>query len=189
MNKPANRDHGRQGTSFNSLRPIDASAFKNASSGVVVWGSVLLIWVLSLLPWRHWEYAPDFLMLVLAFWTLHEPRKVNMTMAFVLGLLMDAHDTSFLGEHAMSYVLACYGVIALSRRLQLFGSFAQMIYLLPVFFIASAIPRFLHAWFAGEWGGWSWCLAAVFTGVLWPLADFLLLLPHRRLDEADDGSA
>lgn len=189
MTKPVGREPRQGGSSLSSLRPIDASPFKNESSGLVVWGSVFLVWVLSMLPWRHWEYAPDFLMLVLAFWTLHEPRKVNMLMAFVLGLFMDAHDSSFLGEHGMAYVLACYGVIVLSRRLLLFGAFAQMVYLLPVFFVASAIPQFLHAWFAGEWAGWSWGAAALLTGVLWPLADFLLLLPHRRLDEADDGSA
>lgn len=176
-------------SSLSSLQPIDSSPFKNRSGPWVVWGSVFLTWLIMLLPWRQWSPAPDLLMLVLAFWVLHEPRRVNMLWAFSLGILIDVHDTAFLGQHALGYVLAAYGVIVLSRRLLQFEPIVQLTHLIPIFIIANAFPNVMHAWLAGEWGGWAWVLSACLTGMLWPLADFLLFLPHRRLDEADDGSA
>src|SRR5690625_390357 len=175
--------------SIGALQPLDTSPFRHPSSPWLIGGSIFLVWLLSLLPWRIWIEAPDLLMLVLCFWALHEPHRVNMLLGFFLGILIDVHDGSLLGEHALGYVLAIYGVHVLSRRLLLFGAWVQAFHLLPVFIVALAIPRFAHAWMAGEWIGWGWTLSAVFIALLWPLTDFLLFLPQRRLDVGDDDGA
>src|SRR5690606_32633129 len=85
-------------SSLSSLEPIDTAPFRSPSSGVFVWGTILFMWLLSLLPWRLWQPAPDLLLLVLLFWCLNEPRRVGLTAAFVFGLLMDVHDGGMLGE-------------------------------------------------------------------------------------------
>lgn len=175
-------------SSLNALQPIDSSPFKPASSGWMVWSTIFLMWLAVLLPWRLWPMAPDLLLLVLCFWTLHEPRRVTLLIGFLLGLLLDVHGGALLGEHALSYVLAMYGVGLMRRRLLLFNALVQVVYLLPVWLIALAIPRFIHAWLVGEWAGWDWVWSAVFMAALWPLVDFLFMLPHRRLDDADDSS-
>ena len=60
------------------------------------------MWLVSLLPWRLWQGAPDVLILIIAFWCAHEPRRVGLFTAFTFGLLMDVHDAGLLGEHALS---------------------------------------------------------------------------------------
>lgn len=174
---------------LSSLQPIDSSPFKPVSSGFMVWGSIFLLWMLSLLPWRLWLIAPDLLLMVLCFWTLHEPNRVNMLVGFLLGLLLDVHGGALLGEHALSYVLAIYGVGLLRRRLLLFSPLVQLLHLFPIWLVALAVSNFAHAWFTGEWVGWSWGWSAVFMAALWPMADFLLLLPHRRLDDAEESTS
>jgi rod shape-determining protein MreD len=47
----------------------------------------------------------------------------------------------------------------------------------------------LHAWLVGEWSGWEWAGGTLLTAALWPLADSVLFLPQRRLDESDSGSS
>ncbi|HLS16940.1 MAG TPA: rod shape-determining protein MreD [Paenalcaligenes sp.] len=173
-------------SSIGALQPLDTSPFRHPSSPWLIGGSIFLVWLVSLLPWRIWVQAPDLLMLVLCFWALHEPRRVNMLLGFFLGILIDVHDGSLLGEHALGYVLAIYGVHVLRRRLLLFNAGVQAIHLLPVFLVALAVPRFAHAWLVGEWMGWGWGLSAVFIALLWPLVDFLLFLPQRRLDASDE---
>ena len=139
----------RSSSSLSSLQPIDSSPFKNRSGSWIVWGSIFLTWLVMLLPWRQWVPAPDLLMLVLSFWILHEPRRVNMLWAFSLGILIDVHDASFLGEHALSYVLAAYGVIVLSLRLLQFEPTIQLMHLKPNYYVANAIPDLLQALIAG----------------------------------------
>ncbi|WP_322999356.1 rod shape-determining protein MreD [Castellaniella sp.] len=171
-----------------SLQPVDAAPFHRPSSAWLVWGTLLLVWLASLLPWRLWQPVPDMLLLVLAFWCLHEPGRVGLLTAFVLGLLMDVHDSGLLGLHALNYVLCAYGVLRLHRRLQHFNVWVQTLHLIPVFVVAALVSRLLGAWLNGEWVGWDWLWASLITGALLPLADVLLLLPQRRLD-GDDGGA
>src|SRR5690554_3736803 len=178
----------RHHPSLAALQPIDTTPFKRPSSLVFVWVTVILLWLISLLPWRLWEPAPDVLLVVIAFWCLHEPRRINMAVAFAFGLLLDVHDASLLGVHVLVYTLVAYGVQLLSRRLLRFNAVVQAIHLLPVFILAEAVARLAHVWLAGEWAGWAWLWSALLTVVLWPLADALLLMPQRRLDAADSSS-
>ncbi|WP_237173295.1 rod shape-determining protein MreD [Paracandidimonas lactea] len=178
----------RRVSSLARLEPIDTSPFKRPSSVLFVWFTLLLVWLISLLPWREWQPAPDLLLLVIAFWCVNEPRRVSMLAAFVFGLLVDVHAGTMLGGQALVYTLAAYGATALQRRLQHFNAVVQAIHMLPVFVLAQFIGRVIYAWLSGEWAGWAWLWSAVFMAVLWPLADLLLLLPQRRLDDNDAGS-
>ncbi|PLC50462.1 rod shape-determining protein MreD [Pollutimonas subterranea] len=180
---------GQRRSSLSSLEPIDASPFKRPSSPLFVWFTLLLIWLVSLLPWRLWQPAPDLLLLVIAFWCLNEPTRVNMLAAFCIGLLMDVHDGGLLGEQALTFSVAAYGSLLLRRRLQRFNSIVQAIHMVPVFVLSEAVSRLAHSWLAGEWVGWAWLWSALFTAMLWPLADVLLHMPQRRLDETESGSA
>ena len=108
------------------------------------------MWLVSLLPWRLWQGAPDVLILIIAFWCAHEPRRVGLFTAFTFGLLMDVHDAGLLGEHALSHTLIAYGAVALQRRLQRFDLWSQAMHMLPVFFAARLLVQIIHAWLAGS---------------------------------------
>lgn len=187
-NKPAsNGASGRQASALSALQPIDTAPFKRPSGLVFIWFTIVATWLISLLPWRLWQPAPDLLLLIIVFWCLHEPRRINMGIAFAFGLLLDVHDASLLGVQALSYTLVAYGVQLLSRRMFRFNVVVQAIHLVPVFVVAEGVSRLVHVWLAGEWAGWAWLWSALFTVALWPLADVLLLMPQRRLDETDAG--
>jgi len=175
----------RRRSALTALQPIDAAPFRRPSGLFFIWATVLLMWLVSLLPWRMWQPAPDMLLLVIAFWCLHEPRRITMAVAFLFGLLMDVHDAGLLGEQALTYTLVAYGTQILSRRILRFNVVVQAIHLVPVLVLAEGVARLAHAWLAGEWAGWAWLWSALFTVALWPLADELLLMPQRRLDAAD----
>lgn len=179
----------RKGTSLSSLEPIDTTPFRRvAASPAFIWLTIVLVWLFSLLPWRVWQPAPDLLLLVIAYWCLNEPGRVGMLSAFFFGLLMDVHDGSLLGVHALTYTLAAYGTLALSRRLQRFNSVVQCLHILPIFVIAKSASRLIEAWLAGEWLGWGWLWSAILMALLWPLVDVLLQMPRRQLEEGDGGS-
>ncbi|MBP6019761.1 MAG: rod shape-determining protein MreD [Burkholderiaceae bacterium] len=170
------------------LQPIDDAPFRRPASGLFLWFTIIAVWLISLLPWRLWQPAPELLLLVLAFWCLNEPQRVGMLTAFCFGLLLDVHDGALLGEHALVFTLVAYGAVTLRRRLQRFDAVIQAIHMAPVFVIAAAVSTLTHAWLAGEWAGWQWLWSALFTAALWPVADILLHMPQRRLDEADSSS-
>ena len=62
-------------------------------------------------------WLPDILAVSIFFWGIHQPRRVGMATAFVLGLLMDVQHSALLGQHALSYVVLSYFAFSMHRRL------------------------------------------------------------------------
>lgn len=151
------------------------------SEGWVVWGSLFVVFLVSLLPWRLMEAVPDLLMLLLAFWCVHEPRRVGLVTAFLLGLLIDVHDAGPLGQYALTYTLACYGGIVLHRRLLRFDLWRQALHMLPVLVASRALTVVVCALLTGSWPGWFWLTGMLVTALLWVPVGWLLLLPGNRL--------
>jgi rod shape-determining protein MreD len=151
-----------------------------------VWGSIVVALLLALLPFGASPWVPDWVALALVFWNVHQPRRVGMAAAFVLGLLLDVHAGALLGEHALAYTLLTYGAIALHRRVQWFPIGGQMLIVLPLLLLAQAVVLLVRLWVGGEFPGWSYFLSAVVGTLLWPLLTRLLLAPQRRPLERDE---
>ncbi len=147
----------------------------------VVWGSIFLAFLLSLLPWRSSPWSPDLLVLVVAFWVVHEGGRIGLVTGFLLGLFMDVHDAGPLGQHALTYVLVCYGAVVLRRRLLRFNLWRQALHMLPVFVLAKALSLALTSLLMGTWPGWLWMTGVSMAGVLWVPVGWILLLPGNRL--------
>ena len=58
--------------------------------------------------WGRASWLPDILALALVFWTIHQPLRVGVGAAFFLGLVMDVHQSSLLGQHALAYTCLLY---------------------------------------------------------------------------------
>lgn len=151
------------------------------TEGVVVWGSILVAFLLSLLPWRLSPWAPDLLILVIAFWVVHEGSRVGLVTGFLLGLLMDVHDVGPLGQHALTYVLVCFGAVVLRRRMLRFNLWRQALHMLPVFVVARAISLAVTSLLMGVWPGWDSMVGVSLSGLLWVPVGWILLLPGNRL--------
>ena len=149
--------------------------------------TLLMAFAFNLVPMGRVPALPDVVALVLMFWNVHEPRRVGVGVAFVLGLLMDVHDGALLGQHALAYTLLSFLAITVHRRLGGFSAGSQMLQVLPLLFAAHAVSLTVRMFAGGMFPGWSLLLAPVFEALLWPLADWLLLAPQRRAPDRDQN--
>jgi rod shape-determining protein MreD len=108
---------------------------KRPATAGVIFASFVAAFALSAFEWTGgWLLLrPDFMLLVLLFWTIHEPRSIGQGMAFALGLLMDVSDSMLLGQHALAYVIAVYGAQVLRVRILAFGLLEQTLHVLGFF--------------------------------------------------------
>jgi rod shape-determining protein MreD len=125
--------------------------------------SLLLALLLNFLPTSVWPGVPDWLALVIVFWSVREPRMVGMGLAFLLGLAMDVADASLLGQHALAYVLAAYGGSALSRRILWFPLGQQALQVFPLLLLAQLVPFAVWAMVGAELPGMG-VLSRAFSG-------------------------
>lgn len=140
------------------------------------------------LPRDGWALAvPDWVALTLVFWNIHQPRRVGLTVAWLLGLIMDVNNASLLGEHALAYSILSYAAISLHRRVRWFGMSGQVVYVLPLFLAAQAVVVIIRLVVGGTFPGMLFFAASLVATLLWPLVTFVYLAPQRRATDKDEN--
>lgn len=152
-----------------------------------IWLSLALALALSLLPLGRVPWWPDLLSVVLVFWAVQQPERIGLTVAFVLGLLMDVQEGSMLGQHALAYALQVAMAVLLSRRILWGGVWVQALYVLPLFLIGHLALLLTGLAGGGVLPGWALAYAPLIETALWPLATWMLLAPQRRPPDQDDN--
>lgn len=132
-------------------------------------------------------WMPDLLALTLVFWVVHQPLRVGVTTAFVLGLLLDVHHGAVLGQNALAYVVASYFAAVLRRRLQWFDLGTQALHLFPVLVVMHALQAVASLLSGRSWPNAWLLLAPCLEALLWPLFTVLLLAPQRRAHDPDNN--
>jgi rod shape-determining protein MreD len=154
---------------------------------IFIWLSLLAALMLNMLPLGRVPWMPDFLALVLVFWSVHQPQRVGIGASFVFGLFMDVHQAALLGQHAWSYTALSFFAITIHRRLLWFTVPSQALQVLPLFAAAHAIELAIRLLSGGVFPGWPLLLAPAIESVLWPVVSVLLLAPQRRAPDRDEN--
>lgn len=135
--------------------------------------ALLLDFVPLPLPWGHW--LPEFTALMMLFWLLQRPELVGISMAFILGLLLDIGSGASLGQHALAFTVAAYMVQRKQRQIQLYAFGLQAAAILAALLLIQALLVLVFFFQQHQFAGWG-MLASPFVGaLLWPLLNTLML--------------
>ena len=143
-----------------------------------VWLTLVLAFLLNLVPLGRMPAMPDFLAVVLVFWNVHQSRRVGIG----IGLPVrpgDGRARRRRARPARAGLHAAGLLPTIHRRLLWFTVPSQAVQILPLFFAAApglaggAHDRRRHV------PGWDLLLAPVLEALLWPLVHGLLLAPQR----------
>lgn len=139
---------------------------------------LLALFANMLLDLLHWSWLPDLLGLVLLFWTVHQNRRIGMTIAFVFGLIMDVHQSALLGQNALAYVGLTYLGLLMQRRLLWFPVQEQALQVLPLFLFSAAVQVITRLFVGDGWPGWGVLMGPLLQALLWPVIGAMLLAPN-----------
>lgn len=140
--------------------------------------SLLVALILNFLPTSAWPWVPDWVALVLVFWSIREPRRVGMGAGFLLGVAMDVADVSLLGQHALAYVLASYGAAYLSRRILWFPLLQQALHVLPLLLLVQLVQFGVRVMPGASLPGLDYFIGPLVGVCLWWPLTLILLLPQ-----------
>lgn len=158
------------------LTPVARDVMKRPASAGLIFFSLAVAYLIEVLPWSGAMLLvrPDFMLLVLLFWVIHEPRNVGQGMAFTLGLLVDVSDSTLLGQHAMAYVIAVFGAQVLRVRILQFPLGEQTLHILAVCLVASMVFLLLNLGLGADFPGILFFVSPVLTALLWAPTTWLL---------------
>ena len=149
--------------------------------------TVVLALLFNLMPWGDLVGVPDMVALVLAFWCVHQPRKMGIGIAWFVGLIMDAGYGALLGQHAFAYAFLAFGAITLHRRILWFSQWQQAAHVLVLLLASQCLMLVVRLVAGGVFPGPLYFAESLTAAALWPTATFLLLLPQRRPESVDEN--
>lgn len=123
---------------------------------------------------------PDFLVLVVFYWSIEQPRAGGLALAFFSGLALDLVSGVVLGQHALALTLTAAWATNLRLRIRVFSILSQC---LTVFALLTGY-QFIIFWIDGATGNpvtaYSRWLAPVIGALIWPLMVGVLSKLHER---------
>ena len=135
---------------------------------------VALMLAIVPLPFPLDIMRPDFLVLVVFYWSILAPRVGGLALAFVAGLALDVLHGIVLGQHAFALTLMAAWATQVRLRVRVFSMLHQS---LTIFAFLTGY-QFILFWIDGATGNpvtsLSRWFAPVIGAVIWPvLAGFL----------------
>jgi rod shape-determining protein MreD len=149
--------------------------------------TVMLALLFNLLPWRNTAGVPDLTAAVLAFWCIHQPRRVGIGVAWTLGLLLDVGNGALLGQHALGYAVLAFLALAVHRRILWFPLWQQALHLLLLLLSTQLLTLVIRLAAGAGFPGWTYFVGSFICAALWPVLSFLLLLPQQRAEMMDEN--
>lgn len=158
------------------LTPVARDVAKAPASGGLLFASLFAAYLVQVMPWSgNWLLTrPDFVLVVLLFWAIHEPRAIGQFAAFALGLVIDVSDSMLLGQHAFAYVIAVYGAQVLRVRILAFYLPEQTLHVLGLTIVASCVMLMLNLLLGADFPGFAFFVSPVLTALLWAPVNWIL---------------
>ncbi len=113
-------------------------------------------------------YRPDWVGLVLIYWCLAVPDRVNVGYGWVTGLLMDVLTGTLLGQHALSLTLMAYLTVKLHQRIRLYPMWQQSLTVLLLLTLHQLLTMWVHGITGQPSHGWFYWLPSFIGMALWP---------------------
>lgn len=144
--------------------------------------SALVALTLAILPLPKAldPFRPDFLVLVVFYWSIESPRAGGLTLAFFAGLALDVVHGVVLGQHALALTLMAAWATNLRLRLRVFSVLSQSL----TIFMLLTLYQFMLFWIDGatgnpvvNYGRW---LAPVIGAAIWPILSATLSRARER---------
>lgn len=153
--------------------------FRNNGFIILITLLIALMATIAPMPISVDAFRPDWVLIVLVYWCLALPTKVNIFTAWVMGFILDVLLGSVLGVHACAMALSIYIVVVNFQKIRNFSVWQQAL----IIGVLSAQYNLIVFWiqrFLSDVVFLSSYLYPVFTTIiLWPWI-FLLLRRVRR---------
>ncbi len=149
----------------------------------VIYVSIFIAFVLEVLPMPIGTdiYRPDWLLLVLVYWNIALPQRVNLGVAFICGILLDVLLGNSLGINSLGLVIVVYITSIHYQRLRNYSVWQQMAVLGLLCALYNVTVFWLHHWLTDVLFQFTYFWPIVTSVFLWPWLFWMLRKIRRQL--------
>lgn len=140
-----------------------------------------LVLSISLFPVGWFEFRPEWLGLVVFYWTFRAPAQFGILMAWCLGLLLDVLEATPLGTNALGMALIAFLVLTIHQRLRMYPLPQQCLMVFLLLGINQMLVHFIKQLLGADTAGFSYLWPALTSAIAWPFVSGLLDRLNRKL--------
>ena len=143
--------------------------------------TLFVAFMLTVMPLPEWvvEFRPDWVTLVMIYWSMALPARTGVTIAWLMGLMLHVSHGAILGQHALGLMLVVYIVHIQHQRLRVASLVQQAI----VIFFLLLLKQLIVLWVSGIVGHaphtWLYFMPTITGAMLWPWI-YIILRDMRR---------
>lgn len=142
---------------------------------------VSLVLSISLFPMDWFEFRPEWLGLMVFYWTFRAPAQFGIVLAWCAGLLLDVLESTPLGVNAMAMALVAFLVLTVHQRLRMFPIPQQCLMVFLLLGINQMLVHFIKQVLGADSTGFSYLWPALTSALVWPPLCILLDNLNRKL--------
>lgn len=142
----------------------------------VVWMGFVFAYLLAIFPlsgsllWMR----PEFVALLVIYWTLELPHDFGVLSAWLIGLGQDVVENAVLGQHALALSIIAYVCLMSYQRLRNYAILYQTVWV----FLLVGVHQLFCNWVEGLGGRsadvWQFLVPAFASALIWPLVKFIM---------------
>ncbi|HIG62383.1 MAG TPA: rod shape-determining protein MreD [Gammaproteobacteria bacterium] len=167
------------------MEPPSMASEASSKGSWVILSSLFMALILTILPlpegvpMEMGYLRPDWLALVIVYWTLALPDRVGLLTAFFVGLLADVISGSLLGLHAMGLVMVASFALAAYQRIRMLAVWQQATIVFLILTLLQIVSVLITVQLSGRAFSWLTFLIPLVSALVWPWI-FLGLRALRR---------
>jgi len=152
-----------------------------ANNGIIILLTLLLALIASIIPMPLSvdAFRPDWVLVVLIYWCLALPSRVNVITAWVVGFILDVLLGSVLGVHAAALAISIFIIAENFQKIRNFSIWQQSLIVGVVAALYHSLVFWIQLFLTDVVFLPSYLYPVITTIVLWPWA-FLLLRKTRQ---------
>jgi rod shape-determining protein MreD len=153
-----------------------------AHNGVIILLTLLIAIIASImpLPLSVDAFRPDWVLIVLIYWCMALPDRVNIITAWVMGFLLDVILGSVLGVHAAAMAISVYIVAENFQKIRNFSIWQQALITGVLAALYHLVVFWLQRFLIDVAFLTSYLYPVITTIVLWPWVFYLLRKVRRH---------
>ena len=148
---------------------------------LVIAATVAVAMLLVILPMPEWArpYRPQWVTLVLLYWSIALPHRIGVGSGFTAGIVLDVLTGTLLGQHALGLSVITFVAIQLHQRIRVFPLWQQSLGVLILLLVDHLLSLWVIGATRGVAPGLNYWLVPLIGALLWPWV-FVTLRKVRR---------
>lgn len=148
----------------------------STSCYLVIIFSLVLAVVLSLasIHLNFQKVVPSFVPMVLLYWAIVEPQKVNVGISWVAGLFLDLALGATLGIHASAMAFMTWSLVTFFPNIRFYSLLQKDVVVASINFVGQFLLFWSEHIFGAVTVDYNILLSCVATAILWPVCYVIL---------------